>query len=167
MTGRVARLVVAASVVLPTAIAAGTIEGTVESPVTAPFIFDQSMFEPIFPFQSGWNSLFGASAGSVDTPVLPGRTGDNEIPNRMFLDQNYPNPFNPSTMIRYGVPSETMVRLTVHTLLGNEIKVLVDERQEAGTYMFDFAALDLPSGAYFYRLQTPLGTLTRRMTISK
>jgi hypothetical protein len=88
-------------------------------------------------------------------------------PSRLFLEQNYPNPFNPSTMIRYGVPAGMRVKLTVHTLLGSQIRTLVDQWQEAGTYTFDFIGADLPSGAYFYRLQTDVGTITRRMIISK
>jgi hypothetical protein len=89
------------------------------------------------------------------------------IPSKLFLDQNYPNPFNPSTMIRYGLPVQSNVKITVHTLLGNQLKVALDGVQDAGTYTFDFSAEDLPSGIYFYRLQTDMGTLTRRMTISK
>jgi hypothetical protein len=91
----------------------------------------------------------------------------NELPTRLFMDQNYPNPFNPSTMIRYGLPAGTNVRLSIHSLLGNEIKVVLDGWQDAGTYTLDLSAQDLPSGVYFYRLQTEIGTLTRRMTISK
>jgi hypothetical protein len=88
-------------------------------------------------------------------------------PGRLFLEQNYPNPFNPSTVIRYGLPTAMKVKLTVHTLLGTQIRTLVDQWQDAGTWSFDFVAADLPSGAYFYRLQTDLGTITRRMIISK
>jgi hypothetical protein len=88
-------------------------------------------------------------------------------PARLFLDQNYPNPFNPSTMIRYGVPTSMRVKLTVHTLLGTQIRVLVDQWQDPGTYTFDFVGAELPSGAYFYRLQTDVGTITRRMIVSK
>ncbi|MCE7933375.1 MAG: T9SS C-terminal target domain-containing protein [Chlorobi bacterium CHB2] len=93
--------------------------------------------------------------------------GESPVPERLFLDQNFPNPFNPTTMIRYGIPVETNVKLTIYTLLGTPIRVLVDERQEGGIYEYDFSAIDLPSGAYFYRLQTSLGTLTRRLTVSK
>jgi hypothetical protein len=91
----------------------------------------------------------------------------DELPSKPFLDQNYPNPFNPSTMIRYGLPSDMRARMTVYTLLGKPIKVLFDERQASGIHYYDFSAADLPSGVYFYRLETPGGTLTRRMTISK
>ncbi len=89
------------------------------------------------------------------------------IPNKLFMDQNYPNPFNPSTMIRYGLPTQSPVKITIHTLLGTQLKVAMDGVQDAGVYTFDFSAEDLPSGIYFYRLQTDMGTLTRRMTISK
>jgi len=131
-------------------------ERTVSEPV---------LVHPGFPFiAADWQLFSNAVSGSS---LLDQPTAATEIPDRLFLDQNYPNPFNPTTMIRYGLPSETHVRLTVHTILGTQIKTLIDETQAAGTYVFDFAALDLPSGSYFYRLQTPMGTLTRRMTISK
>jgi hypothetical protein len=58
-------------------------------------------------------------------------------------------------------------RMTIYTLLGKPIKVLFDERQDAGVHFYYFSAADLPSGVYFYRLETTGGTLTRRMTISK
>lgn len=89
------------------------------------------------------------------------------IPAKLFLEQNYPNPFNPSTMIRYGLPAQTNVRLSIHSLLGNQVKVVFEATQDPGIYTYDFSAQDLPSGMYFYRLQTDVGTLTRRMTISK
>lgn len=89
------------------------------------------------------------------------------VPGRLFMDQNYPNPFNPTTMIRFGLPSSSRVKLTIHTLLGNTVKTVVDETKDAGVHYIDVSASDLPSGAYFYRLQTELGTLTRRMVVSK
>ncbi len=89
------------------------------------------------------------------------------IPTRLFMDQNYPNPFNPSTMIRYGLPSAAYVRMTIHSLVGTELKTVVDKRQDAGVYAVDIRADDLSSGVYFYRLRSDLGTLTRRMTVAK
>lgn len=89
------------------------------------------------------------------------------LPPRIFMDQNYPNPFNPSTMIRYGLPDGSNVRITIHTLLGNQVKMVVDSYQDAGVYTLNLSAQDLPSGVYFYRLETNFGTLTRRMTIQK
>ena len=91
----------------------------------------------------------------------------DEIPAKAFLDQNHPNPFNPSTIIRYGLPSGMSVRLNVYTLMGEPVRVLFDGRQEAGIYYYDLSADDLPSGTYFYRMETPEGMLTRRMTVAK
>lgn len=115
---------------------------------------------------------FPATFDGVNTVTLQFSTASavdelDEIPQKVFLDQNYPNPFNPSTIIRYGLPDASPVRLTIHTLLGNQVRVLIDQRQDAGVYYYDFSAVDLPSGIYFYRLQTPNGTLTRRMTVTK
>jgi Rieske Fe-S protein len=90
-----------------------------------------------------------------------------EVPATIFLDQNYPNPFNPTTLSRYGIPERARVTITIHTLLGSKVDTIVDEMQEAGVYMYDFSARDIPSGVYFYRMQTAMGTLTRRMTVTK
>jgi hypothetical protein len=117
--------------------------------VTAPFVaFGRIMSDPL--------------GGPTNSTGEPG-----DIPQQLFLSQNYPNPFNALTNIKYGLPSDTHVRLTLHTLLGAEIQVAVDRVQEAGTYVFELSAPSLPSGVYFYRLQTDLGTLTRRMTVSR
>lgn len=89
------------------------------------------------------------------------------VPSKVFMDQNYPNPFNPSTMIPFGIPQPMYVKITLHTLVGRPILTLVDGWREAGTYVIDLSAQDLPSGVYFYRLQTEFGTITRRLTVSK
>lgn len=93
--------------------------------------------------------------------------GIGEIPSKLFLDQNFPNPFNPTTLIRYGLPERSHVKMTIHTLLGGEIATVVDAVHEAGAYTIDYSAHEIPSGIYFYRLQTERGTLTRRMTVNK
>lgn len=88
-------------------------------------------------------------------------------PAALFLDQNYPNPFNPSTMIRYGIPERTHVRLTLHGTDGAAVETLVDETQEGGVYVVSYSAGTLASGNYFYRIETDRGTQVRRMTLVK
>lgn len=81
------------------------------------------------------------------------------------LHQNYPNPFNPSTVIEYKLTVTTHARLVVYDALGRELRVLVNERQEAGLHRATFDAEDLPSGVYAYKLETSGVMRTRYMLI--
>jgi Tol biopolymer transport system component len=77
---------------------------------------------------------------------------DGELPTTFSLLQNYPNPFNPSTLIKYSVPENSFVKLSVYNLIGEEVSVLVNKEVDAGFYEVEFNAANLPSGTYFYRL---------------
>lgn len=79
------------------------------------------------------------------------------VPQGLSLEQNYPNPFNPATAIRYSLPNAAEVRLAVYDLAGREVAVLADGFYSAGSYTYEWQALDrrgvpLPSGIYFARL---------------
>ncbi len=89
------------------------------------------------------------------------------VPSHFLLHQNYPNPFNPSTVISYELPGNSFVNLKVFDILGREIITLVDQRQAAGNHAVTFNASLLPSGVYFYRLQTSGGSMTRKMVLLK
>lgn len=90
-----------------------------------------------------------------------------EIPTNFTLFQNYPNPFNPETVIRYTLSVIGNVKLTVFNTLGQEVAVLVDEEKLPGSYEVVFNASNLPSGAYFYRLQTKNFVETKKMLLIK
>jgi hypothetical protein len=72
---------------------------------------------------------------------------------RFELIQNYPNPFNPTTTISFALTQKGYVKLSLHNILGEEIRVLFNEEKEAGYHSIDFNGSDLPSGVYFYRIQ--------------
>ena len=79
------------------------------------------------------------------------------LPQKYFLYQNFPNPFNPSTEIQYQLSEPGDVRLTIYDLLGQEMRVLVSERQPAGWYRVrwdgrDEAGMQVSSGVVLYRL---------------
>lgn len=90
-----------------------------------------------------------------------------EIPNTYKLYQNYPNPFNPVTKIKYGLPKNGNVKLTVYDELGKEVDVLVDGYRQANTYEEVFDATNLPSGVYYYRLDADGFSETKKMVIIK
>jgi hypothetical protein len=80
---------------------------------------------------------------------------------------NYPNPFNPITHISYNIPKGTFVSIKIFDTLGKEIATIVNEYKPAGKYEKEFNAADLPSGIYFYRLQTDSYVATKKMALLK
>ncbi|MDP2207280.1 MAG: M4 family metallopeptidase [Bacteroidota bacterium] len=92
---------------------------------------------------------------------------DSRVPPKFELAQNYPNPFNPSTMIRYQLPVESKVTITVYNMLGQVVKVLADEIQSAGYKSVEWDASGIASGLYFYRLQTLNFTETKKLLLLK
>jgi hypothetical protein len=83
-------------------------------------------------------------------------TGDQAydlVPDEVFLDQNYPNPFNAWTTIRFGIPEQSHVRISIYNLLGQEVAVLADGLREAGYSSIRWNAAECATGIYVCRLQ--------------
>jgi len=93
-------------------------------------------------------------------------------PKNYQLSQNYPNPFNPETAIRFEIPEATHVTLRIFNLLGQLVRVLVDEDKPAGyhTAVWD-GRNDLgervSSGIYWYQFRAGSYVLTKKMLLSK
>jgi hypothetical protein len=88
------------------------------------------------------------------------------------LSQNYPNPFNPVTAIRYSLPKNGRVRLTVYNLMGQRIKVLIDREEKTGAHeeMWDGTddrGLRAASGIYLYRLEFLDKVAVRKLVLVK
>ena len=83
------------------------------------------------------------------------------------LAQNYPNPFNPTTNIDFTVAKNAHVSLVVYNLLGEEVATLVDEVKPAGQHTVTFSGAELPSGVYFYTLDTGSRIFTQKMLLVK
>lgn len=90
-----------------------------------------------------------------------------EKPREFVLHPNQPNPFNPQTTIRFGLPEKSAVRLMILNRLGRHVRVLVDGQLAAGMHEVVFEAGDLPKGMYLCRLQTPEGSLVKKMVLVK
>ena len=90
--------------------------------------------------------------------ALPAPVSLQTRPAVFSLADNYPNPFNPTTTLQYALPQAADVALTVYNVLGQPVRTLVAERQNAGRYAVEWDATNdrghrLSAGMYFYRLQ--------------
>lgn len=88
------------------------------------------------------------------------------------LFQNVPNPFNPSTLIAYQLPEAGRVSLVVYSLLGQPVRALVQDHQEAGYYKVTWDGKDaygrpVSSGVYLYRFVSKGQVETKRMLLLK
>ncbi len=81
------------------------------------------------------------------------------------FNQNFPNPFSQSTTLRYSLPQSMDVRLAIYDILGREVAVLVDTRQEAGIHTAAFDAGNLPAGIYLARIELDFLRFTKRMVL--
>ncbi|HOJ19839.1 MAG TPA: T9SS type A sorting domain-containing protein [Ignavibacteriaceae bacterium] len=89
------------------------------------------------------------------------------IPKEYKLYQNYPNPFNPVTTIKYQLPANSKVTLTIYDILGKEVTKLVDKEQEAGKYEVEFNSGKLASGVYVYRIKAGEFMMSKKMILVK
>ena len=90
------------------------------------------------------------------------------MPSAVSLAQNYPNPFNPTTTIAFDMPQDAFVDLTIHDVLGREIRRLVHEKKTAGHCSVKWdgrggRGASAASGVYFYRIKikTTQQTMTK------
>ncbi|MFH0735935.1 MAG: T9SS type A sorting domain-containing protein, partial [bacterium] len=95
------------------------------------------------------------------------------IPNTYALGQNFPNPFNPTTQIRFNLPEASVVSLAVYNVLGQKINTLINNKEfNSGSFNVtwngqnDFG-MTVPSGVYFYRIETPNFVETKKMMMLK
>ncbi len=113
------------------------------------------------------------------TTITAIKEKENQIPQKFALYQNYPNPFNPATTIKYsiltpprpspsqgeGVREGLYVSLKIYDVLGREVLTLVNKKQPPGNYQVTFDAGNLPSGVYFYRLETSGFSKSKKMLL--
>jgi hypothetical protein len=83
-------------------------------------------------------------------------TGEVDVPRSFAMGNLYPNPFNPITRFSFSVPVESRVRVTVYSLLGEEVAVLVNDNIAPGTYHQEWNAtrmngIPVSSGLYYVR----------------
>lgn len=84
--------------------------------------------------------------------VLVGIEDLNEIPTEYSLSQNYPNPFNPTTSIKFGLPQNSNVSISLYNMLGQKVITLSEKSYNAGIHNLTVDASSLTSGIYIYSI---------------
>jgi hypothetical protein len=109
-----------------------------------------------------WSHTF---IGNQDGDILS--TDKDLIASTFSLKENYPNPFNPTTTIEYSIGIAGPTKLMVYDVLGREVVKLVDEYRPIGSHKVVLNASNMPSGIYFYRLETSSFIRTQKMILMK
>ena len=119
----------------------------------------------------GWGNVT-LRAAAVTTGFLDIDDSQSIIPHNYRLGQNYPNPFNPNTTISFTIPKDDEVNLIIYDLAGRIVNTLVNDKLSRGTHTVTWNGTNdigniVPSGVYFYQLQTGTFSETRKMMFLK
>jgi hypothetical protein len=107
---------------------------------------------------------------TVETAIVG--LDQSTIPLVFSLGQNYPNPFNPITQIRYDLPEDVMVNITIYDIMGRTIRTLVKSKQTAGYRSIQWNATNnkgksVSAGMYFYTIHAGDFRQTKKMVLLK
>ena len=91
---------------------------------------------------------------------------------KFTIHQNYPNPFNPVTTLRYDLPENGNVNITIYDMLGREVKTLINQTQDAGYKSVIWDATNdygkpVSAGIYLYQIQAGEYIQTKKMVLLK
>ena len=121
-----------------------------------------------------WNDGTANTAGHVRVYSLAELFIDSQqlLPDKFTLDQNYPNPFNPITTLRYELPENGLVNITIYDMVGRQVKTLVNQRQDAGYRSVVWDATNdngkpVSAGIYLYQIQAGGNMQTKKMVLLK
>ena len=116
----------------------------------------QNPIAPIFTF--GGNGILSIQSES--------------IPLQYILHQNYPNPFNPITSLRYDLPEDGLVNITIYDMMGRIVKTLVNSSLTAGYKSIQWNATNdrdeaVSAGLYLYTIEVGEFRQTKKMVLLK
>ena len=106
--------------------------------------------------------LLAAMLNETSLDMVTGIAEEIELPKTYDLSQNYPNPFNPETEIAFSLPDARFVKLVIYNILGQEVKVLVNDYRDGGSYQIKWDGTNntgsrVASGIYIYRFRAEDG----------
>lgn len=115
--------------------------------------------------------LNGFNVTNESTPIVLDVKEVLEVPKTFALGQNYPNPFNPTTSIKYQLPAESRVTISVYNILGQKVATLVNGVQPIGYYTVQWSGANdngekVASGVYIYRIEA-IASPNNKFVLSK
>jgi hypothetical protein len=149
--------------------------------------YDNTSYEKIGFVSGNGTTTNGMQYSFEDNGLLAGRVfyrlkqidfnGEFEYSNEIMVEvlnltdyqlfQNYPNPFNPSTSIKYSIPSQSKLKISLYDIIGNEVSVLFEGIQESGVHNINLTADNLPSGVYFVSMTAENFSKAIKITLMK
>ncbi len=118
-------------------------------------------------WMSDKSGIFQAWMTPIDLSSVGIKKVSELTPSGYSLEQNFPNPFNSMTNIRFNILNTEIVKIKVYDILGKEVKTLLNEYKEPGTYQLRFDAKDLPTGIYFYKIKSGNFSETKKMILAR
>ena len=130
---------------------------------------DVTVYYRLVAYDDGGNASEHSVA--IDITVLWADLGI-AIPDEFAIHQNYPNPFNPVTTLRYDLPEQGHVRITIYDMLGRDVKTLINEYQDPGYRSIIWDATNdygkpVSAGMYLYQIQANNFLKTKKMILVK
>ena len=110
---------------------------------------------------------YGRGCWTFNLSQATGIKPNSQIVTKYELSQNFPNPFNPTTTISFSIPKSSKVKLIVYDILGREVTQLVNGSFNPGKHELTWDAAFLPSGIYFYKLETNKFSDTKKLVLLK
>ena len=134
---------------------------------------DDDLYQDFIEFYTGSHSIYKPYIvlNYVQSTSI-NETSLSNIPIIISLNQNFPNPFNPITTLRYDLPEQGFVTITIYDMLGREIRSLVSTAQEAGFKSVIWDATNdygkpVSAGVYLYQIQAGEFVQTKKMVLLK
>ena len=118
------------------------------------------------------DAFFNSMDDCIETCVLVSNDESNQLPTAFSLYNNYPNPFNPMTTIRYNLPEDALVNITIYDMMGRVVKTLINDQQTTGYRSLQWNATNdngapVSAGLYLYTIEAGQFRQTNKMVLLK
>jgi hypothetical protein len=151
------------------------VENVVSNYLVNSYYTDEDLeFNTLYFYRVSYFSTEWSEYSETIAVVLEGLdiSNGNNMPISYKIHQNHPNPFNPVTTIRYDLPEDGLVNITIYDMMGRQINTLVSGQQTAGYNIVQWNATNIlgepvTAGLYLYTIHAGKFTQTKKMVLLK